>query len=319
MSVTALSLGRAGTAVVEQDRIALTQGKGMHCWVDLAGPSEDELAWLQQTFDFHPLTIDDCRHFNQRAKVEEYDTYLFITMAVPRRAVNGQEMEADELHAFLGSDYLVTVHANSMPAIETIRQRLLADKASSKLAPDFLLYVVTDLLVDRYFPILDEIEEDIDAVEDEVLAQPTRATLNRIFALKQDLIYLRKTAGPAREVFNALAGRRFPLVSARTGIYFRDVYDHLVRTYEIIETSRDLLSNSLDAYLSVVSNRLNEVMKQLTLIATIFMPLSFLVGFGGINFESMPFQSAVAFAVFVVALAVSPIALLAWMRRKEWM
>ena len=318
MAVTALTFGPAGCTPVAQEQIVLRHEKNVHWWLDLAAPTDQELDWLQQMFDFHPLTIEDCRQFNQRAKVEEYETYLFITMAIPRPSADGREMEADELHAYLGSDYLVTVHTDSLAVITAVRQRLLNDKGALKVAPDFLLYMVTDQLMDQYFPMLEKIEEQIDAVEDEVLDRPTRATLNRIFALKQGLIYLRKTAGPEREVFNALAARRFPIISARTGLYFRDIYDHLVRTYEIIETSRDLLGNALDAYLSVVSNRLNEVMKRLTLVATIFMPLSFLAGFGGINFQSMPFGSAAAFAIFLAVLASAPLLMMIWFWRKEW-
>jgi magnesium transporter len=294
-------------------------GKGAYSWVDIAEPTDQDLVWLEETYKFHPLTIEDCRHFNQRAKVEEYDGYLFITLAVPRPAPPGQDMQADELQAFVGADYLVTVHDNILEAVETVRRRLLADKGKIKTSPDFLLYLLADQLVDRYFPIMDDIEEEIGKLEDEILAQPDRQTLNRIFMLKQQLVYLRKTAGPKRELFHALSGRRFPLISARTELYFRDVYDHLVRIYEVIETSRDLLSNALDAYLSVVSNRLNEVMKRLTLVATVFMPLSFIVGFGGMNFEAIPFAEPLAFLLIVAVIVLTPLIMMIWFWRKEWM
>jgi magnesium transporter len=313
----------AGSSAVDSpargaEHFAVTGERGPWTWTDVVEPVEDDLSWLQTTFNFHPLTIDDCRHFDQRAKVQDYGTYLFITMAIPRPSVTTTDMEADELHAFLGPDYLVTVHDHDLHPLERIRQRILGETPTMKASPDYLLYLIANELIDEYFPILDEIEEMIGTLEDEIVAQPDRDTLNRIFGLKQKLVYLRRTAGPERELFYSLSGRRFALILGKTDLYFRDLYDHMVHIYEGIETSRDLLSNALDAYLSVVSNRLNEVMRRLTVIATIFMPLSFLVGFGGMNFKQLPFDSGPALVVLITAMVLTPVTMMIWFWRKGW-
>jgi magnesium transporter len=174
-------------------------------------------------------------------------------------------------------------------------------------------------MADVYFPMLDEIEDEIDQLEDAILENATQATMHRIFALKQQLVFLRKITAPMRDVMNALASTRYGLIDAQTALYFRDAYDHLTRIYDLIETSRDLLGNALDAYLSTVSNRLNEVMKRLTLITTIFMPISFLVGFGGMNFQQMPFDNPIAFGILISLLVIAPITMFVWFWRSRWM
>lgn len=287
-------------------------------WVDLCAPGEAEFTILDQEFHFHPLAIEDCRHFNQRSKVEAYDGYLFISLTRPLFTVGQEEMEAEEIQVFLGPDYLVTVHDRPSSIIDQVRVRYAQEERSSRCSPDFVLHTLADLLVDSYFPILEEIEDEIDRLEDDVLVSLSQKTISRIFALKQTLIYLRKLAGPLREVMNTLSSQRFPLISEPAAFYFRDLYDHLVRIYEMIETSRDLLSNVLDAYLSTVNNRLSEVMKRLTLVATVFMPLSFIVGFGGMNFTQIPFDQLWAFIFVLFTLVVSALVLLVWYWRSRW-
>jgi len=312
------------------------EGKGC-VWLDLYKPTEDNLAWLARTYDFHPLTIEDCRNFNQRAKVEAYDDasargsapsesnaslpranaspgYLFFSLTTSDRENN--DVHPHELEVFLGPDYLITVHREPLPALDAVREHYGATYLAER--PDFLLYLIADHMVDAYFPLLDQMEDEIDALEDGILENATRETLQRIYDLKRQLVMLRKISSPMRDVMNALAGTRYPLIDVRTALYFRDAYDHLTRIYDLIETSRDLLSNALDAYLSVVSNRLNEVMKRLTLLTTVFMPISFLVGFGGMNFQQMPFDNPVAFAILISLLGVVPISMLIWFWRSKW-
>ncbi len=285
-------------------------------WLDVAAPTDDDLNWLAREYNFHPLAIEDCRHFDQRAKVEPYDGYLFISVdAVTRQ--NG-ELVAQEMEVFLGADYLITVHREPLAVIEAMRARCLADSRTSAYRADMLLYQIVDQMVDAFFPLLDEIEDEIDELEDVILEHATQATMQRIFALKQQLVYLRKMVAPMREAMNALAGTRYELINLRTAVYYRDVYDHLVRIYDLIETSRDLLGNALDAYLSTVSNRLNEVMKRLTLLTTIFMPISFLVGFGGMNFTQLPFDNPIAFGVMIGLLIIVPIGMMIWFWRSKW-
>jgi magnesium transporter len=280
-------------------------------WLDLDAPTEFEFAFLEREFQFHPLAIEDCRNFNQRAKVESYGDYLFLSLTTTAR--RDHSLVPQEMEAFLGHDYLITLHREPLAALEYAKQHL-----GEQIRPDFLLYLVVDHMVDPYFPLLDEMEDEIDMLEDEILENATQETMHRIFALKQQLVFLRKITAPMRDVMNALAGTRYGFIEEHTALYFRDVYDHLIRIYDLVETSRDLLGNALDAYLSTVSNRLNEVLKRLTLIATIFMPISFLVGFGGMNFQQLPFGQPIAFMIMLTLLVAVPLGMLIWYHKSKW-
>jgi len=323
MSITQIHLDSHTTTEITRDAPRpyppeAGEAEGGIVWLDVSAPTEDDLVWLARAYDFHPLTLEDCRNFNQRAKVEGYHGYLFLSLTTSARQ-NG-ELVPQEMEAFLGTDYLITVHREPLPAIDAVREHWKTNARA-----DFLLYLIADHMVDVYFPMLDEIEDEIDQLEDAILENATQATLHRIFTLKQQLVFLRKITAPMRDVMNALAGTRWattegrPYIDAQTALYFRDAYDHLTRIYDLIETSRDLLGNALDAYLSTVSNRLNEVMKRLTLITTIFMPISFLVGFGGMNFQQMPFDNPIAFGILITLLVIAPITMFVWFWRSRWM
>jgi magnesium transporter len=296
----------------------VVQKRGL-LWIDLIDPTEAELDRLQKTFEFHPLSIEDSSHFHQRAKIDPYEGYLFITLYSHRFDQESQKILGDELHVFLGSNYLVTIHRAPLPALPRARQRYERESEPYKKGPDFFLYLIGDEVVDSYFPLLDEIEGEIDDLEEEIEKDPNPRVMRSIFALKQELIHLRKAAGPQREVFNSLSTRHYDLIDRRLGVYFQDVYDHIVRIYEMIETHRDLLGNALDAYYSVTSTRLNDVMKRLTLIATIFMPLTVITGLGGVNFEHMPFKSPLAFGILMVSLIAVPLGMWLWFRSRKWM
>ena len=295
----------------------VAQKRGL-LWIDLIAPSETELARLQRTFEFHPLSIEDSSHFRQRAKVDQYDGYLFITLYSHRYDSDSHEIVAEELHVFLGSNYLVTVHQTPLPALSQARERYEREVEPFKKGPDFFLYLIGDELVDGYFPLLDEVEGKIDELESNVETNPTPAVMHSIFGLKQQLIHLRKTTGPQREVFNALSTRHYDLIDNRVTLYFQDVHDHIVRIYEMVETYRDLLGNALDAYYSVTSNRIIDVIKRLTLIVTIFMPLSVIAGLGGVNFRHMPFNSPLAFGIFLVSIVVVPLGMWLWLKSRKW-
>ncbi|MBI4758661.1 MAG: magnesium/cobalt transporter CorA, partial [Chloroflexi bacterium] len=266
---------------------------------------------------FHPLAIEDCRTQNQRPKLEEYPGYLFLVLHAPRAGTTADEIILDELHIFLSHRYLVTVHDGPLAATQETWERCQQNSHLNK-GISHLFYVVCDRLVDNFFPLLDTIDEEIDRLEDVIVSSPSRQVLDNIFGMKQNLVHLRKIAAPEREVFNSLLYRRDPYLQAETFIYLRDVHDHLVRVYETIDSYRDLMSNALDAYLSTVSNNLNEVMKRLTVIATIFMPLSFLVGFWGQNFQQLPFDRPQFFVLSLVAIATVPAIMLLWFRLRGW-
>jgi magnesium transporter len=309
----------SGFEAANRDAERLVVQKRGLLWIDLIAPTEAELARLQTTFEFHPLSIEDSSHFRQRAKIDPYEGYLFITLYSHRFDHERHEILADELHVFLGSNYLVTIHRAPLPALSRARERYERETEPYKKGPDFFFYLIGDELVDSYFPLLDEIELKIDDLEEQIETDPNDRVMHSIFALKQELIHLRKAAGPQREVFNALSTRHYDLIDRRLAVYFQDVYDHIVRIYEMIETHRDLLGNALDAYYSATSTRLNEVMKRLTLIATIFMPLSVITGLGGVNFEHMPFKSPVAFGMLLASLIFVPIGMWLWFRGRKWL
>ncbi len=302
----------------DQPQRVLELGRGKHAfkWYDYLSPSSEQLDALQREFDLHPLAMEDVRTFDERAKVLDFENYLFITVHALTR--HDREIHDHELEVFLGRSYLITVHAEPLPELEQALQRFLADVKRQELGPDYLLYLIVDETTDRLFPMLDSIDDEIDRIEEETLERATPKTLASIFKLKQELIRMRRSVAPMRDVMNALASTRYGLVDSRTALYYRDVYDRLSRIYELIETARDLLGNALDTYLSVQSNRLNEIMKRLTVIATIFLPISVIVGWGGMNFEFMPFSEGVVFWIVNLSLIAVPIGMLLYFRIKGW-
>jgi magnesium transporter len=227
-------------------------------------------------------------------------------------------VEPQEVHAFLGPTYLVTVHASDVAAIEAIWKRVEGDPGLGRRGADFLLYLVADTVVDANFPIIDLLSDRLEQIEDSVLAGSDPSDLTKIFALKRTLVLMRKVLSPERDLFGGLSKRGDPRVSEKTALYFRDVYDHLVRIYESIDTGRDLLGNALDAYLSMQSNRTNEIMKRLTLLSAVFLPLTFITGFFGQNFEHLPFHSDALMYAMVTACILIPSAMVLWFKRSGW-
>jgi magnesium transporter len=288
-------------------------------WIDLEGQDEPALALLRERFEFHPLALEDCAHFDQRPKLEEYRDYLFIVVHGFRSQGSMETLEPLELHAFLGPDYLITVHAEPLPEIEHVWKRAAADGALVRRGADFLYYLVVDEIVDGNFLLLDQISETLDAIEEEVLSRHERAHLSRIFALKRTLVEMRRVLSPQRDVFAILAKRGHACIGERTSLYFRDVYDHLVRIYEAIDTGRDLLGNALDAHLSMVAQRTNDVMRKLTLMSAVFLPLTFVTGFFGQNFAHLPFANDYLMYSMLVACVVIPGAMVVWFYRSRWL
>jgi len=292
---------------------------GVVRWIDLCGQDETELKLLGERFGFHPLTIEDCLHFDQRPKLEEYDGYLFIVMhAIACPQGDPRAVEPQEVHAFLGPSYLVTVHDVGVAPIEAIWKRVEGDANFGRRGADFVFYLVADAIVDASFPIMDLLADNLENIEDKVLERHNPEDLARIFALKRTLVLMRKVLSPERDLFAVLSKRGDPRVSEKTALYFRDVYDHLVRIYESIDTGRDLLGNALDAYLSMASNRTNEIMKRLTLLSAVFFPLTFITGFFGQNFEHLPFHSDALMYAMAACCLLIPMGMVLWFRRSGW-
>jgi magnesium transporter len=256
---------------------------GSFFWVDVAQPNEADYGILRDVFKFHPLAVEDSEKFNQRAKIDDYDDYVFIVVygAVP------DDDRLVEVHCFYSDKFLVTVHRDDAPAFTEVRQRYVQRKKVDD--PGRLLYRIIDGLVDSFFPILADFDDRIDELENQTFLNASDAQLQEIFQMKRLLVGMRKAITPQRDMFAGLIGgvAELPGMSEEDERYFRDIYDHLIRISDLIDTYRDLLTSSMDVYLSTVSNRLNSVMKQLTIMATVFLPLTFVTGFFGQNFGWM--------------------------------
>lgn len=298
---------------------ALLDAPGLK-WVDVESPDEPLLLRLAERFSLHRLEVEDCLHLDQRPKLEEYPGHQFIVLqGFDSSGEPLEELAMHELHLMLGPDWLVSVHARAAGAIDLVRRRLTADPKGT-LGPgvDHLAYLLADALVDQNFPLLERLNDEIEALEERIFTQrPDQQLMQRAFDLKRLLVQLRRVLSPQRDVVGLLARRGLPHVSERTTLYFRDVYDHLVRIAEQIESARDLVGNAVDAYLSVVANRTSDISKQLTIFASIFMPLSFIVGFFGQNFEGIAERRFIFFMLGSVVLL--PVSMLWWFRRKGWL
>jgi magnesium transporter len=287
-------------------------------WVDAEAEPRETLEALADRFALHPVTLDDFIGRDQRPKVEEFEQYVFLVVHA-LRAIRGDELDTDELHLALRQHALLTVHARPIDHVSRVFDRCLKDPRILQNGPSFLVYLLSDALVDGFFPILDTLGDEIDALEDAVIQNPGRTQMRQVFEVKRVLVQLRKVVSPQREVYNALSRRDYPYIESRTAVYFRDVHDHLVRAFEMIDSYRDLVGNTLDAYLAAISNRLGQVMKQLTVIATIFMPLSFLTGFFGMNFTSIPFDRRQLFLAALLVMIALPVCMLLFFLRRGWL
>jgi magnesium transporter len=287
-------------------------------WLDIVDPGEDDFELLRQTFGFHELTVEDSEQFGQRPKVEGYDDFVFLV-------VYGWTPDDDDLvevHCFYADRYLVTVHRDASPTLDGLRAKLHRDPGRFPEGA-MLLHAVVDRLVDDFLPVLERLGEELDAIEERVFAGPKREQLEAIFQMKRRLVRLRRVLAPQRELLARLTSgaEELPGMGIEAERYFRDVYDQLVRLAEEIDGDRELANSAIDAYLSTASNRLNVTTKQLTVIATIFLPLSFLTGFFGQNFSWMvdEISSWQAFVLFGIGLELlTVIGLVVLFRLRGW-
>jgi magnesium transporter len=275
-----------GSSVAEFDRETAERllASGSFFWLDLGHPTADDFRVLREVFKFHPLALEDSEQFNQRAKIDGYDDFVFIVIYGAGR----DDDRLVEVHCFYSQRFLVTVHREDFPSLAEIRRRY-GKRERAMEQPSLLLYRVLDGLVDSFFPSLAAFDDRIDALEDTIFLKADDYQLQEIFQLKRQLVAMRKTVTPQRDAFASLMGgvAELPGLAEEDEHYFRDVYDHLIRISDLIDSYRDLLTGAMDVYLSTVSNRINAVMKQLTIIATIFLPLTFVTGFFGQNFDWM--------------------------------
>ena len=319
---TNLVLCNAGHRLhVERDRVHELLAGGSFFWVDIHGPDAGDLEILGEEFGFHPLSLEDSWRFGQRPKIDDYDGYVFLV--VFGASSDGDEDGLVELHCFYSDRYLVTLHRDDAPSLTALRERYVKRDAPVD-DPARLLHAVVDGLVDSFFPRLEAIDDRIDSLEDEIFRDAGDPELQEIFAMKRALVTMRKVIAPQRDLFASITAgvEAFPGMSDEDQRYFRDVYDHLIRIADMVDTYRDLLTGAMDVYLSTVSNRLNGVMKQLAIIATVFMPLTFLTGFFGQNLGWMVAHSTGLghFLVFGLGLELMTLAIvLGYFFRRGWL
>jgi magnesium transporter len=290
-------------------------------WVDLEGPGEDDLARLATLLKLHPLTVQDAHTFHQRPKIEDYDDYVYLVVfgVDPDTDSGGRILR--EVHMIISGEVVVTTHRHPHAGLDALRERYDKQPARSE---QFLAYEILDAVISTFVPVLTRIDDDIDDLEESVIEQPREEHLKRIFSLKRDLVAMRRVLTPMRDMFLRRADHiaELPGFGTDDRLYFRDLYDELIRTAEMVDAYRDLLSGTTDLYLSTVANRQGEVNRQLTIIATIFLPLTFFTGFFGQNFSFLTGQvqnTPLSFWVLGIGLlVVSIVAFVFWFRRRGW-
>jgi len=289
-------------------------------WLDIEAPDDHDYRLLEEEFKFHPLTIEDIKHQDQRPKVDDYPDYNFAVIFVAEW--QGDEVLFREHHLFVGPNYLITVHLDPAPILTALQERIHQNPEFTKGQPAFLTYMVIDVLVDATFPVLEKLDDTVDLLEDDITAKASADSLNRIYHLKHSVTELRRFLGAQRDLFQRLITHGIHLQQADMTLYYRDVYDHIVRQYETVDSLRDLLTSAMDVYLSTVSNRLNQTTKALTVVASLFLPLSFLTGFYGMNFTYLTTVLETPYAAFAVGVATMVLATLFQLylfKRRGWL
>jgi magnesium transporter len=297
----------------------LREVDGNIVWADVADPTSRDFEELAEEFGFHHLSIEDCQNQHQRPKVEEYPGYYFIVLYEAELAGPNDRLELRELNIFLGKNYLVTVHSRPIRAVKTARRLWAEWLDRAEEGSGLLAYLLIDAIVDDYLPLLDIMSERMDALEDSIFGEFNAAAIEEIFGIKKKLLYLRRAVAPLRDVFNTLLRREQQIFSRGTYVYFQDVFDHLIRVADTVDTLRDMLSSTMDAYLSVSGNRMNIIMKRLTSISTILMSVTLIAGIYGMNFDFMPeLKWRFGYVLALLSMVAVGYALYRYLRKVKW-
>ncbi|MCW4005617.1 MAG: magnesium/cobalt transporter CorA [Candidatus Bathyarchaeota archaeon] len=290
-------------------------------WINVDGlQGIDVIERLGRQFNVHPLVLEDIVNTNQRPKIEDFTDHLYIVLRMLRYDKEANEVISEQLSLLLGANWVISFQETEGDVFDNIRDRIKNSKGKiRKSGADYLAYALIDAVVDNYFSILENIGETVEDIEDELLTNPQPTTLKKIHGLKRQILLLRKSIWPLREVANAMERGESKLINKTTSIYLRDVYDHTIQVIDAVETFRDMLSGMLDIYLSSVSNKMNEVMKVLTIIATIFIPLTFIAGIYGMNFQNMPeLTHPLGYPLVLAAMLAIAVLMLLYFRKKKW-
>jgi magnesium transporter len=290
-------------------------------WINIDGiHNVSIIEKLGKEFEVHHLILEDILYTGQRPKYEDFEKYIFIVVKMLSYDDGRDCVKAEQVSMVLGSNFVISFQERASDVFEQIRDRIRNAKGRiRKMGSDYLTYALIDAIVDNYFIILEKLGEKIESIEEELVSKPTERILEQIHPLKKEMIYLRKSVWPLRELISGLQRSESALIKQTTGIYLRDVYDHTIQVIDTVESFRDIVSGMLDIYLSSISNRMNAVMKVLTIIATIFIPLTFIAGVYGMNFRYMPELGwRWSYPIVLLVMITVVIVMLVYFRRKKW-
>jgi len=288
-------------------------------WLDLQNPQDEEINLLREEFKFHPLAIEDATRHPERPKLDAYENYYFMVFYAIGYDTAKRRLSAQPIGLFIGANYIVSVHQGEITTIDETIKRWQANAAEFGQDVGTLLYTLLDALVDDYFPVIDQLAERVEDIEEQIFERYSEDALQDVFGLKRDLLQVRRVVAPERDVLNVLIRREVPIFERNSILYLQDVYDHIVRITDSIDTYRDLLSSALDAFLAVQSNRLNQIVKVLTICSIVLMTNALIAGIYGMNFEFMPelhWQYGYPFALGL--MLVLSVGLVAFFRWRKW-
>lgn len=297
------------------------KGKANVCWVNVIGIHEGEIIErIGQIFNLHPLLLEDIMNTDQRPKMESYDDYLFVVLKILFYDEMEKTTAMEQISIVLGTNYVLSFQERENNIFDPLLEHLKNGKGRiRKMGADYLVYSLIDMIIDNYFLILEKLGDLVDNLEVQLVASPKRETLKSIQKLKKEMIFLRRSVWPLREVINSMERGESSLIQSSTYVYLRDIYDHTIQAIDTIETYRDMLSGMLDIYLSSVSYKLNEIMKVLTVVSTIFIPLTFIVGLYGMNFQFMPeLKSPWGYPAVLLLMVIVSLSMLYYFKKKKW-
>ena len=297
----------------------LLKDKDKCIWVDMEQATEEEVAILSDVFNFHPLAIEDCTNVSHYPKIDNFEEYLFMVIHAVNFTSHEEELSTKELNVFLGDNYVVTYHARPIKSVIQTKRKCIENPAGRMgKGADFLAYSIIDAVADNFIPTLNAMDHKIDEVEDEIFVDAPNV-LSKIISLRNDILYLRKVIRPQRNMFNQLSKGIFPCIDKENLIYFRDIYDQLFRITEQSEGYRDMIKGILDTHLSLNSNKMNEIMKTLTIVSTIMLPLTLITGVYGMNFSYMPeLQSRWGYFSVLGGMFLISLSLITFMKKRKW-
>lgn len=312
--------GKRKVDVPLPELLSILAEEGNLLWIDFFKPTLEEIKILSEVFKFHPLAIEDCINVNHHPKIDNFEDYLFVVLHAPDYRKGPEKVRTTEVDFFLGKNYLVSYHQQPLKIIQIMQDKCEkgADSVMGKGA-DFLMYEIIDLITENYLPILDRVDERIESSINPHLQHPSPHVLEEIFSLRKGLIYLRRVIGPQRDTINRLTREDFHHIMPRTRIYFRDVYDRLIRVFDLIETYKDVIFGAQEAYISALNQKTNDIIKILTVVSTILMPLNFIASIYGMNFDFMPeLRSKWGYPLILGVMILMTGFMVYFMKKKKW-